>query len=100
MCKEGGQWQQALSLLGDIRQIGITQSVISFNVATSVCEKGGHWQRDLSLLDDVPMVGVTQYAISFNIAISACEKRGWWHDPLFLLVKMCGLRYMFVNESF
>ena len=40
VCKKGGQWQQALSLLEDMLTVGVTLDVISFSAAISACEKG------------------------------------------------------------
>ena len=80
-----------MSLLEDIRRVGVTPNVISFNAAISACEKGGQWQQTSLLLVDMGMAGVTLEVISFTAAISACEKgEQWqWQPALFLLDDIC-----------
>ena len=40
-CQKHGQWQHALSLLGDICRAGVAPNVISFIAAIFAYEKGG-----------------------------------------------------------
>ena len=56
-CGECSQWEQALSLLGEMRKAGMTRDVITFSPAISACEKGGQWELAVQSNFDV---------ISFN----------------------------------
>ena len=57
-CEKGAQWEQALSLLADMKKAGVTPDVISFNAATSACEKGAQWEQALSWLANVNKAGM------------------------------------------
>ena len=46
-CKQGGQWEQALTMFHKMRDIGMTTHMINLNAVISACEKGG--QRVTSL---------------------------------------------------
>merc|ERR1712151_1120289 len=50
-CEKGGQWERALSLLEEMRDMSVTRNVISFSAAISACEKGGQWERALSVFE-------------------------------------------------
>ena len=39
-CEKGERWEQALSLLPEVRRSWLGPDVISYNAATSACEKG------------------------------------------------------------
>jgi pentatricopeptide repeat protein len=42
-CRKGGQWQQALSLLGVMGKATVSPDVISFNASISACKVCGQW---------------------------------------------------------
>jgi pentatricopeptide repeat protein len=75
-CAKGGQWQQALSLLQEMREKGVIPDRITYSAAISACGKGGQWQQALSLLQEMREKGVTPNVITYSAAISACEKGG------------------------
>jgi pentatricopeptide repeat protein len=49
-CEKEGKWQQALALLDQMRDQGVTADVITYNAAISACEKGGEISESASLL--------------------------------------------------
>ena len=57
-CEKGGQWEQALSLLKEMQDAGVTPDVISPSAAISACEKGGQWEQALSLLKEMLVASV------------------------------------------
>merc|ERR1719386_239466 len=80
--------QQALSLLSEMQDAGVTRNVISFSASISACEKGGQWQQALSVLSEMQDAGVTRDVISYNAVISACEKGCQWQQALWLINEM------------
>jgi pentatricopeptide repeat domain-containing protein 1 len=43
----------ALSLLGQMRERGVTPNEFSFSAAITACGKGGQWEQALSLLKEM-----------------------------------------------
>ncbi|CAK0866989.1 unnamed protein product, partial [Prorocentrum cordatum] len=52
-CEKGEKWQQALSLLREMRAARSEPNVVSYSAGVSACEKGEQWQRALSLLSEM-----------------------------------------------
>ncbi|CAK0863372.1 unnamed protein product [Prorocentrum cordatum] len=52
-CEKGGQWQQALALMSDMREAKLEPDVIVCSAGISACEKGGQWERALALLSEM-----------------------------------------------
>ncbi|CAK0869074.1 unnamed protein product [Prorocentrum cordatum] len=87
-CEKGEQWQQALSLLGEMREAQLEPSVISYSAGISACEKVGHWQQALSLLVAMLEVKLEPDAISYSSGVTVCEKCGKWGLALSLLSEL------------
>ena len=49
-CEKGGQWQQALWLLGESWKVRLDPEVIIYSGSICVCEQGGKWQQACTLL--------------------------------------------------
>ncbi|CAK0863370.1 unnamed protein product [Prorocentrum cordatum] len=87
-CGNGGQWQRALALLGEMQEAKVEPNVISYNAGISGCEKGGQWQRTLALMSEMWEAKVKPDIISpiiYSTGISACEKQAQWQRALALL---------------
>ncbi|CAK0836621.1 unnamed protein product, partial [Prorocentrum cordatum] len=52
-CEQGEQWQRALALLSEMREVKLEPNVISYSAGISACEKGEQWQRALALLSEM-----------------------------------------------
>ena len=87
-CKQGGEWERALSLLRETRQRGLQPDIISYSAAISACEKGGQWERALELLDEMKTWGLRPNVISCSAAITACEKSCQWERALSIFQEM------------
>ena len=49
-CEKGQQWEQAVSLLPEMRSYWLEPDVISYSSLISACEKGKQWEQALGLL--------------------------------------------------
>ncbi|CAK0873088.1 unnamed protein product [Prorocentrum cordatum] len=52
-CEKGEQWQRALALLRETREVKLKPNIISYNAGVSACGKGAQWQRALALLSEM-----------------------------------------------
>lgn len=48
-----GRWQEALTLLDEMRSEGVAPDQFAFGAAVNACAKGGQWERAVALLDKV-----------------------------------------------
>ncbi|CAK0863184.1 unnamed protein product [Prorocentrum cordatum] len=73
-CEKGQQWQRALALLSEMKEVKLERNVISYCAGISACEKGEQWQRALALLSEMREAKLEPDVISYSAGISACEK--------------------------
>ena len=66
-CERPGLWQEALSLLGDLR---VQSSVITFNATISV---KGSWQTALGLCHSIPQSELQTTSVSYGAVMTSCE---------------------------
>ena len=52
-CERGGQWWQALSLLGEFGKARLDPQAIIYSGSICMCEQGGEWEQALSLLNEL-----------------------------------------------
>ncbi|CAK0808240.1 unnamed protein product, partial [Prorocentrum cordatum] len=52
-CENGGQWQRALSLLSEMRELKLDPDCKSYTIGISVHRKGKRWQQALALLSEM-----------------------------------------------
>ncbi|CAK0863377.1 unnamed protein product [Prorocentrum cordatum] len=52
-CEKGGQWEQALRMLSEIRCVKLEPNLISYSAGISTCEKGEQWEWAVSLLNEM-----------------------------------------------
>ena len=88
-CVNGEQWDNALSLLQQMRETpGVGLDVISLNVAILACKGTGRWEQALEMIDEICEMGETPGVISFSAAMSACVNGEQWDKALSLLRQM------------
>ena len=83
-------WRSAVSLLGEMRRVGVEPNLFSYSAAISACAKDAQWERALSLLEEMPQRGIEPDVICFSAAITACEKGRQWERAVALLEEMQG----------
>eukprot|EP00435_Cladocopium_sp_Y103_P056528 s858_g19.t1 len=96
-CRDGHNWQFALSLLFDaldcqpspFQQRGEAPSLTSSNACLSALERSSRWQLAICMLiNDLPARRLQLDEVSFNTTISCCTARLKWQHALALLRRM------------
>ncbi|CAK0844071.1 unnamed protein product [Prorocentrum cordatum] len=72
-CEKGGQWQEALSLIGEMPSTILEPTAFGYNSGISVCGARALWQEGLSLLFGLRRAALEPDAVSYNAGIGACE---------------------------
>ena len=72
-CRQG-QWQKALSILGEMQQRGLEPNVITYNALISACEKGHNAEKAMELFVEMHQRGLEPNVITYTTLISACAK--------------------------
>jgi pentatricopeptide repeat protein len=77
-CMDGGQWEQALALLEEMKEReGIEPDENTYNIVISACEEGGQWKQALALLEEMKeREGIQPDTRTYNVVISACIAGG------------------------
>merc|ERR1711918_110689 len=70
-CEKGQQWEQALSLLHEVRRSQVKLDVLSFSAGMGAWEKGQRWEQALCLLREILQSRMHPNVISYSDAISA-----------------------------
>lgn len=96
-------WRDALSVLQQAMDGGVSPDLIMLSSAVSACEKSSEWAASLALLRQVCNSAPRTNALvhPFNSAISACGKSKLWHVALDLLetIKDWGLNPSVVSYN-
>ncbi|CAK0875790.1 unnamed protein product, partial [Prorocentrum cordatum] len=74
-CAKSGQWQRALALLSEIREVKLEANVISYSCGISSCEKGEQWQHALALLSEMKEAKLEPGVISSVTALGSARAR-------------------------
>ncbi len=85
--KPTANYQDAIRLLNNLTDAGITPNVITYNAVISACEKGGKAEEALEIFKAIP-VGITLDVITYTAVISACGKGGKAEKALEIFNKM------------
>lgn len=80
--EKGGKWEEALDLVGELRQRKEELSGVILGAAISACARGEQWELALQMLWGASM---QQNLVVYNTAINACAKGGQWQVALCLL---------------
>jgi len=67
------QWQKALEVLTEMRQLSIEPNVSCFTALISACDKGKQPEKALELFDTMQKEGVQPNVVTYNALISACS---------------------------
>eukprot|EP00903_Cladosiphon_okamuranus_P022059 g20286.t1 len=87
---KAGRWEDALGVLGTMRERGVRPNEFTYNQAISACGNGGAWQWAVYLLKAMPTVGLLPDVVSYNAAIGACARAGQSEVAVVLLREMAG----------
>ena len=71
---EASSWQQALELLGEMKNKGIPPSEVTYSVAIKACGAAGQWQKALELLETMRNQNMPINLYVYNAAITALSK--------------------------
>lgn len=78
----------ALSLLDEMRSVGLRPDHVTYGSAVSAMAKAGHWERALSLLRQMLEEGLRPNVVCYGAAVDACAKGGKWERAVGLLEEM------------
>ena len=81
-CEKRGQWQQALTIMAELRSTGFPPSVNTYGASLRAADLGNQWQHALQLLAEMRSHGLRPSGGNCDIGINACEKGGIWQDAL------------------
>jgi len=72
-CARGGNWQQGIRLLRDMRKdLEEAPDVMAYTSAITGCEYAGEWKRAFALVDTMRKNGVEPNVVTFAAVIGAC----------------------------
>eukprot|EP00406_Dinophysis_acuminata_P031291 CAMPEP_0179373972 /NCGR_PEP_ID=MMETSP0797-20121207/87066_1 /TAXON_ID=47934 /ORGANISM="Dinophysis acuminata, Strain DAEP01" /LENGTH=153 /DNA_ID=CAMNT_0021089971 /DNA_START=29 /DNA_END=488 /DNA_ORIENTATION=+ len=83
----GGQWVNALAMLGEIRRRRHAPHIMACNSAMSACEHGHEWARALWILSGMDAQSLPPSTHSLNIGIQACLRGARWACALRMLAQ-------------
>ncbi|CBN74386.1 conserved unknown protein [Ectocarpus siliculosus] len=66
--------EEALELLGEMREAGLTPDAVSFTSAMGACLKRGRWTERVFLLEKMRALGVVPGVITYHALMVACAK--------------------------
>ncbi|CAK0852609.1 unnamed protein product, partial [Prorocentrum cordatum] len=84
-CEKGEQWQRALALLSEMKEVKLEPNDFSYSAGVTACEKGGQWQQALSILRTVRLRKLDVDFMAYGNTASMCEQGGQWSQALALL---------------
>ena len=88
-CSRAGNWERALSLLGEMRSDGLAPNSTTFTAAMAACRKSGAQPGVvMSLLDSMQSCGVSPDAILYGTALDACADAALCERARGLVVEM------------
>lgn len=87
-CETGGDWENAIYLLGQIEQHGYNLTTSVVTSAISACAASGRSAEVIQLLDQMEAKQIPCNVWTFNAALSSCAKHGNWRDALKIFEKM------------
>lgn len=70
-CGHGGEWELAVALLDDMRDLGIKPDVQTFNIATAACGRSGEMLAAETLVASMWRSGVTPNAFTYASLVAA-----------------------------
>ena len=59
-------WERALSLLADMRRLGVTPNIKTYSLAMLACRRAERWAETLDILADMKTDGVAPVSTTFN----------------------------------
>eukprot|EP00904_Undaria_pinnatifida_P003252 jgi/Undpi1/12928/HiC_scaffold_7.g02594.m1 len=78
-----GQWEAAVSLLSDLRDVeGVAPDVYVYTAAISACSSAGRWEEALTLEADMRRRGIKPNAYTVTSCISALARGGEWERAI------------------
>ena len=83
-----GQWENAVGVIWDMREMKVNRDVVTYTSAISACARAKQWKSALRLLQEMRRESIKPNVISYNASISACEKGLQWEKALELLSEM------------
>ncbi|CAE8636052.1 unnamed protein product [Polarella glacialis] len=86
-CRRAADWQQAVSLLGELRG-RCEADAVAFGAAASACSEGAAWAQALSLLSTMRREQIEPGEANYGAALAAFDWGGQWQRALLLLADM------------
>ncbi|CAE7829511.1 unnamed protein product [Symbiodinium microadriaticum] len=97
-CKNDGQWELALHLLGQFPFYGIVPDEITYTACMGACEHGGQFQKALDLF--FLMHRTIPDRVMLNAGISLFGRSGQWQLACDLLLRMPALGATLLTQDF
>ena len=72
-CEKGSQWQQVLSLMGEMQMASVLANLITYNAAITACANVLVWFHALCLLQLANTEQLQANVISYSEAVRACR---------------------------
>lgn len=44
-CRKGRQWEKALEILAEMKELGVTPDYFTYSAAITACRQGGQWEK-------------------------------------------------------
>lgn len=70
-CGKLGLVERAMSLLEDMRTVGVAPTLVTYNSAIDACARSRRWARALQLLREMRSVGIDPDVVAYTSAIAA-----------------------------
>lgn len=87
-CSKGSQWQAALIFLHRSHQLGIHNTLQTYNWLLNGMKCDGHWRVGLALLQDATDRRLELNNITFSHLLQIWRKWGLWHKALVCLEEL------------
>eukprot|EP00438_Fugacium_kawagutii_P013622 Skav229254 [mRNA] locus=scaffold2418:31082:31783:- [translate_table: standard] len=85
-CEKGKQWERALALLVEMKELRMQGNIVAFTAALTAL--GHEWQRALLLLEEMRQEEISPNDVTYTTLISACGRAIRWEVSLWLLSEM------------
>lgn len=91
---EGGRWQKALEIWGDMKQAGCQPTGHAFAAVISACAAGQDWLRAVALFEEMCDAGIRPDVVSCTALVTALAAAGQWQRAESVVQWMlgCGLK--------
>ncbi|CAM9832210.1 unnamed protein product, partial [Laminaria digitata] len=77
-CGHGGEWELGVTLIDDMRDLGIKPDAQTFNIAVAACARSGERLAAETLVANMLRAGVAPDEFTYASLVAACGRAGEW----------------------